>query len=145
MSKQITVCFALAGASLVSATAIADDFGKGCEAHYKTEGSFLTGKKFSTWAEYANTSKAEAYTRIYANLAKDGWNIVNADKDAGIISVSQAVSFGKGATAPLTIVIESAGSGSKATASFRTSGGQLTSGDTLRTKLCAYLDASTPK
>jgi hypothetical protein len=112
--------------------------GADCAGHFTAEGSFFAGKKFNTWAEFTAVSKADLYTRVYTNIAKDGWQITSSDKDAGIISASQSVSFGKGTTAPLTIVIESAGTGSKATATFRVGGGQTTKEDTVKQKLCSY-------
>ena len=117
--------------------------GTDCIAHFATEGSFLTGKKYSTWVEFANLAKADAYTRAYTAISKDGFQISSADKDAGIISASQSVSFGKGATAPLVIVVESINAiGSKLTATFRTGGGQAVKAETVRTKLCEYLGAA---
>ena len=112
--------------------------GADCAGHFTAEGSFFAGKKFSTWADFAAVSKADLYTRVYTNIAKDGWNITSSDKEAGIISASQSVSFGKGTVAPLTIVIETAGTGSKATATFRVGGGQTTKEDTVKQKLCSY-------
>jgi hypothetical protein len=112
--------------------------GADCAGHFTVEGSFFAGKKFSTWADFAAVSKADLYTRVYTNIAKDGWNITSSDKEAGIISASQSVSYGKGTVAPLTIVIETAGTGSKATATFHIGGGQATKEDTVKQKLCSY-------
>jgi hypothetical protein len=69
--------------------------GADCAGHFTAEGSFFAGKKFNTWAEFAAVSKADLYTRVYTNVAKDGWQITSSDKDAGIISASQSVSFGR--------------------------------------------------
>jgi hypothetical protein len=115
---------------------------KDCETHFTTEGSFLTGKKYSTWIEFAGVAKADAYSRVYASIAKDGWNIANADKDAGVISAAQNVSYGKGSQAPMVILVEGSKSGSKVTATFRTGGGQTAKEETIRTKLCTYLGAA---
>ena len=145
MPRSVFLGVILICASGVMVGAHAQDAGKDCLSHYTAEGNFLTGKKFSAWAAYADVPKADAYSRIYASLAKDGWTIVNADKEAGIISASQQVSFGKGSTAPLVILVEPDKSGSKATATFRIGGGQATSGDTVKTKLCGYLDAAAAK
>lgn len=112
--------------------------GTDCAGHFTSEGSFFSGKKYSTWADFAAVSKADLYSRIYSNIAKDGWTITSADKEAGIISASQSVSYGKGTTAPLVIVIETSGTGSKATATFRVGGGQTTKEATVKQKLCSY-------
>ena len=112
--------------------------GADCAGHFTSEGSFFAGKKYSTWVDFAAVSKADLYSRIYSNIAKDGWTITSTDKEAGIISASQSVSYGKGTTAPLVIVIETSGTGSKATATFRVGGGQTTKEATVKQKLCSY-------
>lgn len=144
MLKHPGAHVAIAGLGLLSATAATTaEPESACATHYRVEGSFLSGKIFSTWADYAGMTRADVYARIYSRLARDGWNIVSADRDSGIISASQTVSFGNGATAPLTIVVESvATSGTKATATFRIGMGQATRGDTVKTKLCNYLDVA---
>jgi hypothetical protein len=124
------------GANLVRADEAA------CQAHFTSEGSFFTGKKYSTWLEFPAVTKSDAYSRIYTTVAKDGWNIVNSDKDAGVLSAAQSVSFGKGSQAPMLIVVETSKDGSKATATFRTGGGQMSKEETIRTKLCSYLGAA---
>jgi hypothetical protein len=113
-----------------------------CQAHFSVEGSFLAGKKYTTWLELPRVAAADAYTRIYAGVAKDGWSIVNADKGAGIISATQSVSYSKGMQAPMTITVETADKGSKVTATFRTGGGQMSKEATIREKMCSYLSAA---
>lgn len=114
-----------------------------CQSHFTSEGNFLTGRKYSTWLEFPTVSKADAYSRIYTSVAKDGWNIVSSDKGAGVLSAAQSVSFGKGSQAPMSIVVETVRDGSKVTATFRIGGGQSTKEGTVRTKLCGYLEAVT--
>jgi hypothetical protein len=65
-------------------------FAKDCQTHFASEGSFLVGRKYTTWIEFPAVLKDDAYSRVYASIAKDGWNIVNADKPAG-----QKVRFGR--------------------------------------------------
>lgn len=113
-----------------------------CRTNFVTEGSFFAGKKFSTWVELSKITKADAYAHVYAAVAKDGFLIVSSDKEAGILSASQGVSFGKGATAPLVIVVEPSALGSKLTATFRIGGGQVAKADAIRDKLCEYLGAA---
>jgi hypothetical protein len=117
-------------------------FAKDCQTHFASEGSFLVGRKYSTWIEFPAVLKDDAYSRVYASIAKDGWNIVNADKPAGVISAAQNVSYGKGSQAPMVLVIETAGTGSKVSATFRIAGGQTAKEETIRTKLCVYLGAA---
>jgi hypothetical protein len=114
-----------------------------CQSHFTMEGSFLTGRKYSTWVLLPGVAKAEAYTRTYSSIAKDGWSIFNADKDAGIISSAQSVSFGKGSQAPMIVTVEAVGIGSKLSATLRTGGAQLAREETIRAKLCSYLISAT--
>ena len=113
-----------------------------CQSHFTIEGNFLTGKKYSTWVVLPGVSKAEAYTRVYSSIAKDGWSIANADKDAGIISSSQGVSYGKGSQAPMLITVEAAEKGSRVSVTFRTGGAQVAREESIRTKLCSYLGSA---
>jgi hypothetical protein len=112
-----------------------------CNANFSETGSFLTGKKSTTWVQYSSTAKIDAFTRLYATLAKDGWNIASSDKDAGVISATQAVTFGKGSVAPLTVVVETDGAGSKVTMTFSVAGGQHANTDSVKSKMCSYLTA----
>lgn len=94
-----------------------------CETNFTSQGSFFKGKTFKTWAEVEGVSSADAYKKIYQQVAKDGWKISSSDKDLGIISASQDVSYGKGKTAPLNIIVEESGSNSKVSISYSISGG----------------------
>jgi hypothetical protein len=64
-----------------------------------------------------------AFSRIYGAVAKDGWSIGSSDKEAGVLSAPQSVSYGKGTVAPMAILVETVKNGSKVTATFRTGGG----------------------
>lgn len=110
-----------------------------CQSHFTTEGNFLTGKKFSTWVLLSGATKPDAYSRVYSRVANDGWIILSADRDAGIISAEQGVSYGRGSQVPMTIIIEAAGKGSRVAVTFRTGGAQVVKEETIRTKLCSYL------
>jgi hypothetical protein len=88
-------------------------------------------------------SKHHKTTRALTAVSKDGYQIVSQDKDTGIISATQSVSFGNGAAAPLIIVVEpSKTTGSKSTATFRIGAGQFAKAETVRSKLCEYLSAA---
>jgi hypothetical protein len=114
-----------------------------CDAHFTNEGSFLAGHKFSTWVEMPTVAKNDAFSRTSIALSKDGYTIVSSDRDGGIISASQSVSFGKGSTAPLMVIVEPLNTnGSKLMATFRIGGGQTVKAEIVRAKLCEYLGAA---
>ena len=95
-----------------------------CKDNFTSEGSFFTGTTYKTWAEIGGLTTAEAYKKVYVQTVKDGWKITNSDKDIGIISAAQEVSFGNGKSAPLNIVVERGAPGStKISITFSLSGG----------------------
>jgi hypothetical protein len=142
---RLAVFAGLAALNLGSMSAHADTPAADCQAHFTSEGSLFAGKKFTTWVEFSNLAKPDAYSRALTAISKDGYQIVSADKESGIISASQSVSFGKGTTAPLVIVVEPSNTtGSKLTATFRIGGGQTVKAETVRAKLCEYLGAGQP-
>lgn len=94
-----------------------------CETNFTNEGSFFKGRTFKTWAEVEGVSSADAYKKIYQQIAKDGWKISSSDKGLGIISAGQNVSYGNGKTAPLNVVVEESGISSKISISYSISGG----------------------
>lgn len=94
-----------------------------CETNFTKEGSFFKGKTFKTWAEIEGVSSTDAFKKIYQHIAKDGWKISSSDKEMGIISAGQDVSYGNGKTAPLNVIIEESGENSKVSISYSISGG----------------------
>jgi hypothetical protein len=143
MLRTVISASLLAAFSLGLSSAYADSPAIDCQAHFTSEGSFFAGKKFSTWVEFANVTKPDAYSRAYTAISKDGYQIVSQDRETGIISASQSVSYGKGTTAPLIIVVEPSNTtGSKLTATFRIGGGQTVKPEIVRSKLCEYLGAA---
>ncbi|MEJ8847503.1 hypothetical protein [Variovorax rhizosphaerae] len=82
-------------------------------------------------------SKDTAFTKSYGSLAKSGYQIVQSDKGAGVISAAQGVSFSKGGkSVPLNIVVQSESKGSSVSFSFSITGGLSASEDTVRDEFC---------
>jgi len=111
--------------------------GAPCAANFVTSGSFVSGKTFTTNAPLPGVSKDAAFGKAYASLAKKGYQIVQSDKGAGVISAAQAVSFSKGGkNAPLNIVVQGEGKGSSVSFTFSIAGGLSASEDTVRNEFC---------
>jgi hypothetical protein len=111
-----------------------------CQQNFSIEGSFFSGKTYKTWATFDNVGSSKAFKKVYQYTVKDGWQISNADENLGIISASQSVSFGKGKTVPLNIVVEDFGkAGSKVSITYSTSGGVSSPEDAVQTHFCATL------
>jgi len=141
MLKILFVALLGVGVALNAAHAAEPSDAGECQSHFSEQGSVFSGKQYATWVAFPMVAKLDAYTRVYSAIAKDGWTINSADRDAGIISATQSVSFGKGSTAPLTIVVEALNGGSKVSFSFRIGGGQVAKASAIRMKMCAYLNA----
>lgn len=113
-----------------------------CEANLTKKGSFFKGRTFSTWAVFDDTSKEVAFKNVYLNTAKSGWKISSSDEKMGTISAGNEVSYGKGKSAPLNIIIEESGTdGSKITINFSTSGGISASKKNIIKSFCETIDS----
>ena len=135
MNKKIVLAAILA-LSLSSVFAA----GNQCENNFTEEGGFFSGSTYKTWATFDNVAPMKAYKSVYVYTVKDGWTITSADKDLGIISASQGVSYGQGKTVPLNIIIESAGdTGSKVSITYATTGGVTSPSDAVKKHFCLTL------
>ncbi len=77
-----------------------------CRKNFKSEGSFFAGRQFSTESPLPGVTPDTAYKKAYTAAAKRSWQIVNSDKDARVISITQAVnSLSSGKTIPINIII----------------------------------------
>ncbi|TCV79199.1 hypothetical protein [Sulfurirhabdus autotrophica] len=98
----------------------------------------MSGKQYKTSAALTGISADKAFKKAYASVVKKGYQIVQSDKNMGMISAAQQVSHSQGGkTAPLNILVESDSStGSTLTFSFSTAGGLMASEDTVRDEFC---------
>lgn len=136
MNKNIVFACVL---TLVSGESLADS--SQCEGNFTVDGGFFSGKTYKTWADFPNVKPNSAFKKVYAQTVKDGWKISQADKDMGVISASQTVSYGNGKTAPLNIVVEKNGIGSKVSITYSTSGGVSSPEDAVKKDFCATLSS----
>ncbi|MCO8167522.1 hypothetical protein NJC40_07010 [Pseudomonas sp. 21LCFQ02] len=97
----------------------------GCEANFHTEGSLITGKRFSTSASLPKTSSDLAFKRLYTLLARDGYYIQSTDEKKGIISSYQNVNLSN-KRAPLNAIVEKEGMGSRVSLVFVAAAGIYT-------------------
>jgi hypothetical protein len=112
-----------------------------CAKNFTYDGNFLLGRTFKTNQFVAGVSKNVAMERSAKKIAKEGMSITSIDKDIGIISASQTVSYGAGKTAPLTVSVDSAKSGVDVSISFSISGGTTTPTDTVKDFFCSIISA----
>src|SRR5207248_5905746 len=91
-----------------TATASADT--RPCAANYSSEGTMITGKQFKTFEDFPTLSKATAFDNLIAALTSSGLQILNSNKESGVISASKSV-IGSGRTFPVNAVVRSNPSG----------------------------------
>lgn len=126
------------GIALIIFPAVA--FGSQCESNFTKEGGFFKGTTYKTWATFDSVKPSVAFKKTYLYTVKDGWKIVSSDKDLGIISAVQDVSYGQGKTVPLNIVVEEYGDkGSKVSITYATSGGVSSPTEAVKKHFCATL------
>lgn len=117
-----------------------------CEINYTQEGSFLMGRRFSTWDAVPTATPEVAFKRIYLEGTKSGLKVSHSDKDIGILSFEQSnagvTNTGQHVNLPWNVTIEAEGAGSKVSVSKTTPGGYATSEEFQIKSMCAVIDAA---
>ncbi len=102
LMTQLTIILALtAQGCAMERTVTSTTDNRACVKNYSTEGEFWTGKKFKTFEDFPKGSKATAFDSVVSTIASMGYQIVNSNKESGIISANQTVTHGQGKTVPL--------------------------------------------
>lgn len=115
---------------------------QGCETNFTMSGSFLSGRKYQTFQDFPKVKFADAFKRAYTFTTKNGFTVTDHDKELGVISATQSVSYGKGKTVPLTINVEDLKpSGVKVTIGYATSGGVTSPLEAIKKHFCATMAA----
>ena len=113
---------------------------RACVVNYSTEGDFWTGKQFKTYEDFPKASKASAIDGLVATIASSGYQITSSNKELGIISANQNVSYGQGKTVPLNAVVkENPSGGVRIDLVLSLSGGLTTSADSVQSEFCKFL------
>ena len=134
--KRSISCAALV---LVSAHAMAAD---PCLDNYTSEGNALTGRTYKTWAIAPGVRPQEAFPRVYAFTAENGFTVMSANEEAGVISAVQSASHGKGKTVPLTVTLKEDGAGTRVAITYATSGGMFSPEDAIKRHFCLTVAAA---
>lgn len=112
-----------------------------CLDNFSASGSFFAGKVYKTWAVVPGIQQHDAYQRAYAFTAEHGFTILNANKEAGVISAAQSVSYGNGKTVPLTLTFKQEAGGVHIGLSYATSGGVMSPEDAIKNHFCQTIAA----
>ena len=128
---------------VVASVSIASSaFAGQCEDNFTTEGSFFSGKTYKTSAQLASVKQPDAYKRAYVFTTENGFTITSSDKDIGVISANQTVSYGKGKTVPLNISVQPDGNGTRISLTYATSGGVTSPEDAIKRHFCLTVAAA---
>ncbi len=137
----IILLFFMTSCATAPPTKLQTDDKRACAQNFTYEGSFLVGRTFKTHQFVSKVSNDDAVARAAKFLAKDGYSITNVDKELGIISASQDVTYGDGKTVPLNVIIDSADAGVNVSISFAVSGGLSTNASIAQDYFCKIIEA----
>ena len=82
----------------------------------------------------------KAFKKAYQKVLGDGYKIIIADKDMGLISAQRNVT-GSDKTVPLNVLVGERGRGSRVSLTFATSGGLAFGQEAVQAGLCGILEA----
>lgn len=133
---RTSAVFALVSALLPLAAEAAE-----CDRNFVSSGNLLTGQIFKTFAELANVSADSAYDSAYQIIAKQGFSIGHADRNARVIS---ALNNGSrpGRQIPLNATIEPAQHGATISLTFSTPPGAFSPEDSIKAEFCKIVAAA---
>jgi len=137
----IILLFFLTSCAMAPPTKLQADDKRACAQNFTYDGSFLAGRTFKTHQFVNKVSKNDAVTRAAKFLAKDGYSITNINKELGIVSASQGVSYGQGKTVPLNVTIDPANAGVNVSISFSISGGLTVNASSVQDTFCQIIEA----
>lgn len=116
-----------------------------CMENFSSDGNILTGRIYRTWAVAQGVRRLEAFPRVYAFTAANGFTILSADREAGVVSAAQSVSYGNGKKVPLTITLAEEVEGTRIGISYATSGGLHSPEDAIRRHFCLTVAAASDR
>ena len=123
-------------------TAAASADTRPCAANYSSEGTMITGKQFKTFQDFPRLSKVTAYDNLIAALTSSGLQIINSNKESGIISASKSV-IGSGRTFPVNALVRSTPSGgTRVDLTVSLASGMVTSANAVQAEFCKVLEST---
>ncbi len=66
-----------------------------CAPNFTVEGNLWTGTTYRSSKEFPKVTKQEAFDRVIFALASEGYQIINSNKEQGLISASEGVHNGE--------------------------------------------------
>lgn len=112
-----------------------------CVANFSVEGSYWSGHAVKSFEDYPNSSKGATFPYLLSKIASVGYIIDSSDKEAGLISASYPLTFGKGETTSLNAAVTERGqAGVRVDLTFTTGGMATFSIDEVRKEFCSILE-----
>jgi hypothetical protein len=109
-----------------------------CERNFVSTGSFFSGRQLRTNAPLPGVSPDTAYKKVFAEMAKRGWQIISSDKDVRMISASEGVPGSK-KTLPFNVVVgEEKGAATDISFTISMPGGVMASEDGVKAMFCDF-------
>lgn len=112
-----------------------------CDRNFASSGSMLTGQTYKTFATLPNVSADSAYDSAYQIIAKQGFSIGQADRNARVISALNSGSR-PGRQIPLNATIESTPHGATISLTFSTPPGAFSPADGIKAEFCKIIAAA---
>lgn len=112
-----------------------------CDRNFTSSGNFLSGQIFRTVAELPNVSADSAYDSAYQAIAKQGFSIGHADRNARVISALNSGSRPE-RQIPLNATIERAQHGATISLNFSTPPGAFASEEGIKAEFCKIVAAA---
>jgi glutamine cyclotransferase len=141
----LSTAFLLGGCASSGIQTLNTTDSRACAKNFTYSGSFLSGRTYKSHTFIKGVSKNTAMQRAARYTVNDGWSITNTDKNLGIISASQTVSYGQGKTVPLNISVESKNNGVNVSMSYATSGGVTSPLEAIKNHFCSTMEAVSGK
>lgn len=113
-----------------------------CLDNFSADGNILSGHTYKTWALVPGLRQQDAFPRAYAFTAENGFTVLSANKEAGVISAAQSVSYGNGKAVPLSITFREEGGGTRIAISYATSGGLFSPEEAIKRHFCLTVAAA---
>jgi hypothetical protein len=112
-----------------------------CAQNFTFDGSFWAGRTFKSHATARGVTQAVGMQRAARYLSSNGWTITSTDKELGIISASQTVSYGQGKTVPFNVTMEPQGKDVRVATTYVLSGGVTSPAEAVRDEFCNVIGA----
>lgn len=113
-----------------------------CVDNFSVTGNMLVGSTYKTTAKLQGVRKQDAFSRALTFTAENGFTIISSDKEAGVISAAQSISYGKGKTVPLNVVLSDIGADTRIAITYATSTGVSSPEDAIKRHFCMTLAAA---